>query len=684
MLAQLEGGTSLPMRASKLVALKVLRPELVDAEGFSLMFADEVRLTMALTHRNIVQTFDAGSENEHHYMVMELVDGCSLHELLGAVTAAGEPFPIDLALFIASEVCAALDYAHTFRVVETGSSEPGIVHRDISPGNILLSGHGDVKLTDFGVAKAAGRLAVTRAKAIKGKLAYMAPEQALGEVGPRSDLFAVGAVLYEMCSGRPIRDNPTIDDIVDVAVGDIRRYRPTLPASLCDLLERCLAKWPEQRPPSADALRSQLADVALEIDSSGGESRDMRHVLRQEMRRLGLYEAVEIGEQPTSDGTPSSRRALADKLLAGALLVPSDHGAPPQGPSPSETTPLISTVTSPEARLDGTGDSAPDTDDDALEQIETADVHTEVREQRTSSPDPVDDDALEETVTAYPHAEPATEIRKGPQPTPGSAADDRSDDPATPHSRAEPPTDVRERPVATLLPDEPPARPPARPALLLLGSVLLLLGATSIASWALWPGSSPRAPAIRRGGRRPQPDGAKAAPTITPLNDGTRSTDTDSASTRPLPDGGVQPDARPAADSTTVRVKAISRHRQRPDSGQRREPTAAPDRSRARQRRARRRSRRSRTRRRRHARAQGHTRHRPSPARGYGWLHINSMPWALVYVDGRLRGETPLQQLKLPAGRHAVRLVNPRFKLKHAFEVNIRRGKHTRRLVRLE
>ncbi|MBW2735193.1 MAG: serine/threonine protein kinase, partial [Deltaproteobacteria bacterium] len=159
-----------PAGASKTVALKVIHPDLSRHAETQLMFLDEMRTTMALSHRNLVQTFDAGNADGLPFLVMELVDGVSLEELLTLETR--KRLPIDLALYVAAEVAAGLEYAHR--------SEAGVLHRDVSPGNVLISKHGDVKLADFGVAKAAGQLAEDPL-AIKCKLSHMAPEQAHGQ-----------------------------------------------------------------------------------------------------------------------------------------------------------------------------------------------------------------------------------------------------------------------------------------------------------------------------------------------------------------------------------------------------------------------------------------------------------------------------------------------------------------------
>jgi serine/threonine protein kinase len=246
-----------PAQASKEVALKLFHGHLSLDNNFVLMFLDEMRVAMALSHRNIVQTFDADRDGDTYFMVMELVDGFSASQLV-QLNRGRSPLPLDIAVFIGMEVCAALDYAHNLQAV---AGEPaGVIHRDLSPGNILISRQGDVKLADFGVAKVAGSLSTTAAHAVKGKLDYMAPEQAQGQVTHHSDLFSLGAVIYEMIGGQGIRSDPSLNAVraYSSAPMPISARRPEIPASLEALVMGCLAPAPGERPPDARTLRQQL------------------------------------------------------------------------------------------------------------------------------------------------------------------------------------------------------------------------------------------------------------------------------------------------------------------------------------------------------------------------------------------------------------------------------------------
>jgi serine/threonine protein kinase len=263
-----------PGHATKQVALKLIHQHLSRNEAFARMFLDEIRVAMAMTHRNIVQTFDASQSDGMQYMVMELVEGCSVRQLLALHKSDGVRLPMDIAAFIAAEVSAALDYAHS--VVPDG-----VVHRDLSPGNILLSSQGDVKLADFGVAKAAGRLTVTVGDLFKGKLRYTAPEQARGNAEAASDVFSLAVVLFEMIAGQPFRSGATLDQAREYrglprALADLV---PAVPPALSALVSRCLSPEPPERP-AAGELTTLLRDEHIRLQ------RDLPQVVSDPRLRL--------------------------------------------------------------------------------------------------------------------------------------------------------------------------------------------------------------------------------------------------------------------------------------------------------------------------------------------------------------------------------------------------------------
>ncbi|MGH9856754.1 MAG: protein kinase domain-containing protein, partial [Acidobacteriota bacterium] len=187
----------------KILAIKRILPHMSDNEEFVTMFIDEAKLAAQLTHHNICQIFDLGKIENAYYIAMEYVNGKDLRAILRSSRAKTKPMPIDLAVLVISKIASALDYAHRKR---GSNGQPlNLVHRDVSPQNILISYEGEVKLVDFGIAKAATKAHVTQHGALKGKLLYMSPEQAWGKtVDKRSDIFSLGIVLYELLTGRPL------------------------------------------------------------------------------------------------------------------------------------------------------------------------------------------------------------------------------------------------------------------------------------------------------------------------------------------------------------------------------------------------------------------------------------------------------------------------------------------------
>ncbi|HYO78890.1 MAG TPA: protein kinase, partial [Thermoanaerobaculia bacterium] len=187
----------------KIVAIKKILPHLSDNQDFIEMFVDEAKLAAQLNHNNIIHIYDLGKIQSSYYIAMEYIDGFDLKTILRQGQERDNPLNAELALFIASKIASALDYAHRKKDFE--EKEMGLVHRDVSPQNVLISQEGDITLCDFGIAKAASKASHTQAGALKGKLQYMAPEQAWGRnIDRRSDIFALATVLFEMLTGRKL------------------------------------------------------------------------------------------------------------------------------------------------------------------------------------------------------------------------------------------------------------------------------------------------------------------------------------------------------------------------------------------------------------------------------------------------------------------------------------------------
>ncbi len=267
----------------KLVAVKKILPSLAKHQDFITMLVNEAKLAVQLTHANIVQTLDLGRIEDEHFIVMEYIAGGDLAELLWRMAKIGKRLTPAAAMFIASEVLQGLHYAHQARAP---SGEPlGIVHRDISPSNIMISFDGEVKITDFGIARAREIVQESIGEnMIKGKFPYMSPEQTrLDAIDFRSDVFSVGTVLYEMLMGRNPFQAPevweTIQNVRTVDPPPPQRLDPQIPAALSSLVMAALAKSPDARWKSALAFQAEI--VRLLHQSFPGYSRsDLQQTLR--------------------------------------------------------------------------------------------------------------------------------------------------------------------------------------------------------------------------------------------------------------------------------------------------------------------------------------------------------------------------------------------------------------------
>jgi len=256
----------------KPVALKVVRPELAAHPGFAARFLDEARVAIALSHGNVVQSFDVGRLEDRWFLAMELVDGIDLASLLALRASAGSAgpgprLPLPAVLLVALEALKGLDHAHRKRGPD--GRLLGLVHRDVSPGNLLLSREGEVKLADFGIAVATLETELGAARsAIEGKVPYMAPEQLQGgPVDPRCDLYGLGAVLHELLTGAPpVAFGATAAEaLAQVRRGPRREPPPDLPEGLWTLVRRALAPEPQDRYPSAAAMRQAVEAQAVAI-----------------------------------------------------------------------------------------------------------------------------------------------------------------------------------------------------------------------------------------------------------------------------------------------------------------------------------------------------------------------------------------------------------------------------------
>ncbi|WP_437590088.1 serine/threonine-protein kinase [Sorangium sp. So ce1000] len=337
----------------KVLVIKRILPKLAEQGRFVDMFVHEAKLAVRLSHANIVQVFDLGrvdhpnGDPTSYFIAMEYVPGLDLATLLARCRRAKRPIPLGMAVFMTAEIAKALDHAHRRR--DEQSRPLGIVHRDISPQNILLSWEGEVKVTDFGIAKATQSMTdeevgENRAGRIRGKLAYMSPEQSrAGAIDGRSDLFSLGTVLYEMLAGSNPFAAPTSFEIMRRLQASeyppLELVRPDVPRSLVDVVSTMLAKNAEDRFPDAGRLHEALLGFFYATAERFGAN-DLAEFLEpfHEEKGAVLEASTALEEEPigANERTPvevphttSTRSRSASGLLQ--LLEKADSGPAARG-----------------------------------------------------------------------------------------------------------------------------------------------------------------------------------------------------------------------------------------------------------------------------------------------------------------------------------------------------------------
>jgi serine/threonine protein kinase len=246
----------------KQVAIKRVLPHLSSKKKFISMFLDEARLSAQLSHSNCVQVFDIGVGDSAFFIVMEFVDGANLKAIIEHIKKSGRDFPVEAAVHIALELCKGLAYAH--ELTDQNGVPLHIVHRDMSPPNVLVTKHGEIKIVDFGLAKANSQLEKSEPGIIKGKFSYLAPEAAMGhEVDARTDIFAVGIILWELLSGQRLflgdTDFQTVKKVQAAQVPSISQINKKVPQELERIVARALARDPAQRFTTARDLGMELS-----------------------------------------------------------------------------------------------------------------------------------------------------------------------------------------------------------------------------------------------------------------------------------------------------------------------------------------------------------------------------------------------------------------------------------------
>ncbi len=310
--------------SGKLRALKTLHPHLADEPQLCAMIRDEARLIAAISHPNVASMIDAGEHDGAPFFVMEHVDGVSLRDLLRQATEIGELLPVAVALRICADACAGLHAAHELRDLD--GTPLDVVHRDISPHNILVARSGAVKLIDFGVAKSKGRLApeTRSSNELKGKLRYMAPEQALSmRVDRRTDIFGVGAALFHAIVGEAPFDGPSIAIVLQhITSMQPIQIPPTVPPPVAQLLSRAMHPLADGRYATALDMRAAIEHALAELGMPTTSADVARYVAALEAKRRAPRSP---SMSPLS--TPLSLPPTDQALLAALTSRP----PPPQG-----------------------------------------------------------------------------------------------------------------------------------------------------------------------------------------------------------------------------------------------------------------------------------------------------------------------------------------------------------------
>jgi len=316
------------MGFSKTVVVKRILPHLADDQRFVEMFLREAKIAAELTHPNVVQVFDFGESDGRYFIAMEYVDGPNMRVLVKRANDARAFIPVELVARLISYACEGLGFAHAFVDPETQVKD--IVHRDISPDNILISRTGAVKVADFGLAKALNSNTHTQAGMLKGKIPYLAPEQIRGKgADRRTDIYALGVTLYELCTGRRPFDADTDVALMSAVAHEppppAQKLRPDLPDEIASVLDRALKKSPDQRFQTCREMQSELDAFLRQHDATIGPFEIAAYI-----NQLDAIPRSPTGKQYPAAGDAMPTRAEREKATPS---VPSASSATPALPA---------------------------------------------------------------------------------------------------------------------------------------------------------------------------------------------------------------------------------------------------------------------------------------------------------------------------------------------------------------
>jgi TonB family protein len=320
----------------KTVAIKRILPHMSDSEDFVTMFMDEAKLAAQLSHPNIVHIYDLDRIDDSYYIAMEFIDGRDLRSILKDLGEKGLLLPVELSLLVASKVASALDYAHRKKGFD--DKELGLVHRDVSPQNILISQDGDIKLCDFGIAKAAVKSSHTQSGALKGKLQYMSPEQAWGRpIDRRSDIFSLGVVLFEMLAGRRLflgeNEISILEQVRDARVQRASEYNRAVTPAIDAILARALAKDSADRYQNASEMQRDLEEILRGVRPTPSSSELSTFIARLAQTEVPTENPFEKAlAEATSRANFVVEESVPEPKPEPVVVVPPPRPAPPPAP----------------------------------------------------------------------------------------------------------------------------------------------------------------------------------------------------------------------------------------------------------------------------------------------------------------------------------------------------------------
>ena len=624
----------------KLTVIKRLHRHLAMEPGFIDMFLDEARLAARLNHPHCVQTHEVGDHNGNYFLAMEYLDGQGLERLLRMSGQVDELVPWDVAARIVSDALDGLAYAH--ELTDFDGTDLGVVHRDISPQNIFVTYPGMVKLLDFGIAKAATHVVETRTGVIKGKYAYIAPEQALGQsLDHRADLWSMGVVLWEVLTGRrlfkSVNELATLHETLQGEIKLPSAFRDELPTELDTICMRALQREPDDRYQTAQEMKEDLDRYLLSLPHTPGR-KQIAQLMRKRFKQViqahkttiaqclegsGSKVTTSLVQKMMDGGAISSPAVLTPSNISGMVHVPGGHPTPT--PPPASHAPPPHSVTP------------------------------------TPTPAP---HSVTPTPTPAPYS--GTPSRPGLA-SPGLADPGPVGGPSNPAVSTPAPHPPHGSPSLTPPPGyvEQPSRADSAAGGLFwkVGLVAVVILLSVIAALLIPFGNSDGTEPVATTDELPDDDPVQVVGSQPETQPETQPADPPPVVAEPIRE---DPPGEPAAEEPAAEEPAAE------------EPTTEGDPEAARRAEARRLARaRAREERRRAAEAEREASSETLPQEGAssatatGTLSLATTPWTHVTVGGRDLGTTPLIRVSLPAGTHRLHLTNPEQGIDETYSITI-------------